>query len=130
MRAGDIPLVDHLKVEPLIDMLQTDDVDLKRAVIDAMARRRGRKLIACIQGCLQDPRPEIYQYAMARWGGSRRTSRGTSPRPRRRSRRPRTRGEPHMQLARVFEQYLESGLVDPTLIDFYQGNCFVNTRPC
>lgn len=121
MRAGDIPLVDHLQVEPLIDMLQTEDVDLKRAVIDAMARRRGSKLIQCIQGCLQDPRPEIYQYAMARLGRLQEDFTRDIARATQDVEKAPEATEPHMRLARVFEQYLDSGLVDATLVDFYQG---------
>lgn len=121
MRAGDLPMVEHLSVEPLIDMLDTPDIDRKRAVIDAMAKRRGKKLIAAIQTCLTDPRPEIYQYAMARLGklqedytrdiGTATREVETAPH----------EPAPRYRLAALYETYLGSGLVDSTLVDFYRG---------
>lgn len=121
VRAGDMPLVEHLQVEPLIDMLDTPDVELKRAVIDAMAKRRSAKMVACIQSCLTDPRPEIYQYAMAKLGklqeeftrdvGAATAAVQAAP----------DAVEPHYRLAALYEEYLASGLVDETLVAFYRG---------
>jgi hypothetical protein len=121
MRAGDLPLVDHLQVEPLIDMLETPDVEMKRAVIDAMARRRGKKLIACIQGCLQDPRPEIYQYAMARLARLQEDFTRDIGRARQEADKDPDSVVPRYRLARIYEEYLESGLVDATLVSFYRA---------
>jgi len=121
MRAGDIPLVEHLQVEPLIDMLDTPDVDLKSAVIDAMAKRRSAKMVACIQGCLTDPRPEVYQYAMAKLGRlqeefTRDIGEATAA-----VQAATDAAEPHYRLAALYEEYLASGLVDETLVAFYRG---------
>jgi len=63
---ADLPLVEHLKVQPLIDLLQTPDLSLRKAVLEDMARRRGPRLIACIQAAMADPNPEIYQFAVAK----------------------------------------------------------------
>ena len=49
---AELPLVEHLKVQPLIDLLQSPDLQLRKAVLEDMARRRGARLIACIQSAL------------------------------------------------------------------------------
>ncbi|MBS2038140.1 hypothetical protein JST97_24355 [bacterium] len=113
-----LPLVEHLKVQPLIDLLQSPDLQLRKAVLEDMARRRGARLIACIQGALADPNPEIYQFAVAKLGQiqewhSRQLAEGRLEY----SRQPGL--ESGHWLAQAYLDYLESGLLEVTLQPLY-----------
>jgi hypothetical protein len=115
---ADLPLVEHLKVQPLIDLLQTPDLQLRKAVLEDMARRRGPRLIACIQAALADPNPEIYQFAVAKLGQiqewhSRQLAQGRLDYARRPSL------ESGQWLAAAYQDYLASGLLERTLEPLY-----------
>lgn len=107
-------------VEPLVDMLATPDPQMKRAVLDAIARRRDPKLIPHVLAALQDPRPEIYQFAMAKviklqeeFGSEiAKATAAVSAEP--------DRVDPHHRLAEVYNRYLKSGLVDQAVAGFYR----------
>lgn len=117
---AELPLVEHLKVQPLIDLLQTEDLSLRKAVLEDMARRRGPRLIACIQAALSDPHPEIYQFAVAKLGQvqewhSRQLAQG-------RLDYQQSGSLEHGQLlARAYHDYLDSGLLEKTLEPLYLG---------
>jgi hypothetical protein len=111
--------LESLQAEPLIDKFNTTDLMMKRAVIDAMAKRRDRRLIAKIVECLKDPHPEIYQYALAKL--SRIHEEFTSnisaalDQVERDSLSVRARAD----LVRLYIDYMETGLVDETLQEYY-----------
>lgn len=115
---AELPLVEHLKIQPLIDLLQTPDLQLRKAVLEDMARRRGARLVACIQAALADPNPEIYQFAVAKlsqiqeWH-SRQLAEG------RLDYAARPGLESGQWLAVAYHDYLASGLLEPTLEPLY-----------
>lgn len=117
---AELPLVEHLKVQPLIDLLQTPDLNLRKAVLEDMARRRSPRLIACIQAALSDPHPEIYQFAVAKLGQiqewhSRELAQG-------RLEYQRGHSLPAgLLLARAYQDYLASGLLEKALEGLYLG---------
>lgn len=106
-------------VEPLVDMLTNADAPTKRAILDAIAKRKIAKLIPHIIAALEDPRPDIYQFAIAKisqlqhdYGAG--VAHATEA----------VQAEPeniaaHQRLAKIYDQYLKSGLVDQSITDFY-----------
>ena len=117
---AELPLVEHLKIQPLIDLLQTPDLSLRKAVLEDMARRRGARLIACIQAALTDPNPEIYQFAVAKlsqiqeWH-SRQLAQG-------RLDYQQSASLEHGQLLlKAYQDYLASGLLEKALEPLYLG---------
>lgn len=119
-RLADLPLVEHLQVQPLIDQLDSPDIQVRKAVLEAMARRRGRRLINCIRSALNDPNPEIYQYAVAKLGQIQEEHARELTEARihfSQSREPQTAHA----LARAYHDYLQSGLLEKTLEPLYLG---------
>jgi polysaccharide biosynthesis protein PelE len=57
-----------LEVEPLTDLLQGSDPDLKRGAIDALAASQSFRAARVLQSLLHDPDPEIRLYASVRLG--------------------------------------------------------------
>ncbi len=107
-------------VEPLVDMVLSSDLKLKRAGLEAIAKRGNPRLIPHLLSALQDPRPEIYQFAMSlvlklqeRFGAEIAKAQEALSR---------TPGlEARRQLAQAYEQYLRSGLADVAVRTLYRG---------
>ena len=113
-----LPFVEHLQVQPLIDLLDSPDLEVRKAVLEAMARRRGRLWVEHIQRSLNDPKPEIYQLAVAKlaqiqeqYSGELVEARGLYEQ--------RSDREAAYGLARAYHDYLESGLLEPALEPLY-----------
>ncbi len=107
-------------VEPLVDMLSTPDPQLKRAVLEMIAKRRNPKLIPHIIEALKDPRPEVYQFAMAKITNLQTEyARAISQAARAAKSAPADAGA-RRQLASVYGQYLRSGLVEESLRSHYE----------
>lgn len=113
-----LPLVEHLKVQPLIDLLQTPDVDLRKAVLEDMARRRGARLIGCLQAALSDPNPEIYQFAVAKLGQVQEWYSQQLTQGRLEYQRLATPDSARL-LVTAYQDYLESGLLEKALEPLY-----------
>lgn len=115
---ADLPLVDHLQVQPLIDLLDSPDLEIRKAVLEAMARRRGRRLIECIQRALNDPKPEIYQLAVAKLAQIQEDHSQQLAQARELYGRDRSR-DSAFGLARAYQDYLDSGLLDTAMEPLY-----------
>ncbi|MBI2267065.1 MAG: hypothetical protein HYU64_18205 [Armatimonadetes bacterium] len=112
-------LMEHLQVQPLVDMLETSDLQMKRAVISALAEKKGRKMVEKIQECLKDPHPEIYQLALAKLGKLQEDYTKDIARLMASAKENPDSAAAHMELAHLYVDYRESGLLDRTLEDFY-----------
>lgn len=115
---AELPLVEHLKIQPLIDLLASPDLETRKAVLEAMARRRGRRLIECIQQALKDPQPEIYQFAVAKLAQIQEmhTRELAEARALHRARPDRQNA---YSLIKAYHDYLDSGLLEPALEPLY-----------
>lgn len=54
---------------PAVSLLQSDDINERRAAIDVLAQIGGPEQIRHLQSCLDDPEREVYQYAHAKLTG-------------------------------------------------------------
>lgn len=62
-RKMEISLLEEREVEPVVDVLQEDDPESKRAAIEMIARRRGAGSVLLLRGLLHDPSPEARFFA-------------------------------------------------------------------
>ena len=107
-------------LEPLVDMLSTPDPQLKRAVLDAIAKSKNSKLIPHILEALEDPRPEIYQFAIAKVTQLQHDYGLEIARAMDKAKADPENLGAHRRLAEVYRQYLKSGLADQSVMGFYQ----------
>jgi tetratricopeptide (TPR) repeat protein len=119
---------DPRDVEPLVDMLSSQDIDTKRSALEAISRRGNAKLIGHIVKALSDPRPEIYQFAMAQilrlqeeYGKA--ISKAVED-----VRSAPLAVEPRRRLADAYERYLRSGLADKSVEGFYRDRVMEEYR--
>ncbi|CAA9405047.1 MAG: hypothetical protein AVDCRST_MAG22-1487 [uncultured Rubrobacteraceae bacterium] len=62
-RRVEISLLDEREVEPVVDVLQEDDPEAKRAAIAALTKRRDGGTVRLLTGLLHDPSPEARFFA-------------------------------------------------------------------
>lgn len=115
-------LLAYLEVEPLVDMLDTPDLQLKRAVIEAMAKKKSPKLIAKIKECLKDPHPEIYQYALIKLSQLQEEFAQNLSQNLNIVKQNPDSLRAHLNLTKIYSDYIESGLNDETVEKYYK-NC-------
>ena len=117
-RMAQLPLLDHLHVQPLVDLLESPDIEIRRAVLEAMARRGSAPLVACIQKCVNDPRPEIYQLAVAKLSHLQESHSQQISQARAAYQRQPGAASGYT-LAEAYNHYIESGLVEPAIRPVY-----------
>lgn len=59
----EISLLEEREVEPVVDILQEDDPEAKRAAIEALTKERGAGTVRLLRGLLHDPSPEARFFA-------------------------------------------------------------------
>lgn len=64
LRPGKAPTAE--KFLPAVSLLQSSDIDERRAAIEVLAQIGGPEQIEHLQNCLDDPEREVYQYAHAK----------------------------------------------------------------
>ena len=62
-REVEVSLLDEREVEPVVDVLQEDDPEAKRAAIEALTRQGGAGTVRLLRGLLHDPSPEARLFA-------------------------------------------------------------------
>ena len=107
--------------EPLVDMLSTTDPDLKVAVLDAIAKRNKPELVPYIKKALEDPRPEVYQFAFGKVAKLQHDHELEITRAAEAAKAAPENLEAHLRLAGSYSSYLGSGLVDKPVVRFYQS---------
>lgn len=106
--------------EPLVDMLRGPDLEMKRAILDAIAKRKNPKLIPHILAALKDNRPEIYQLAFAKVTQLQNEYGLKIIRATEAVRKSPENPEVLNLLSKGYEEYLNSGLVDGSVVGFFQ----------
>ncbi len=110
---------EQAEVEPFVDMLPVADVATTIAILNRLKERGQRRDLELIRKVTADPRPEVYQYALAILD---KAEKGFAARvfalqqeialhPRRASLR--------VDMAKLHLEYLQSGLLDDSLCDYY-----------
>ena len=107
-------------IEPLVDMLNTPDPQMKRAVLETIAKLQNPKLIPHIVAALQDPRPEVYQFAMAKVLKLQEKFQTEIAHALDAVKESPTDARLRWNLADVYNRFLTSGLVDDSLKGYYR----------
>jgi hypothetical protein len=115
----DLKIREQAQVEPFIDMLPMADVATAIAIVNRLRERGRRQDIEMIRQISADPRPEVYQYALAILDKMERAfasqvcqlQEEIHLHPRRASLR--------VAMAKLHLDYVQSGLLDESLHDYY-----------
>lgn len=108
------------EAEPLIDMLASPDWKTKRAALETIANLRIPALLPQLSAALDDPRPEIYQFAMSLLTKLQGEHTGDIARA---AEAVRTQGgapQARRALAAACARYLDSTLADQSVYGFYE----------
>lgn len=104
---------------PAISLLESTDIDERRAAIDVLAQIGGPEQVRHLQACLGDPEREVYQYAHAkitglheRYTDAVRSAQATGSRE---------------NLLDCYLNYLHSGLLGEATAEFYRQKAVVVT---
>ena len=97
---------------PAVSLLESEDIDTRRAAIDVLAEIGGPAQIELLQSCLDDPEREVYQYAHAKLTG-------LHERHTKRIQEAQESGNRQALLDRYLE-YIGSGLLGGATSDFYR----------
>ena len=62
-RELEISFLEEREIEPVLDVLQEDDPEAKRAAIEALAKQRDANTVRLLRGLLHDPTPEARFWA-------------------------------------------------------------------
>ncbi len=105
--------------EPFGDLLGAADAPTALAMIDALAEANEPHLGRMIFRCLDDPRAEVYQYALGKIAALQERFCVRIFQAQEALRLDADNVEAHVELARCYSKYVDSGLLDQTLVDYY-----------
>lgn len=115
----DLKVREHAQIEPFVDLLPVADVATAIAMVNRLKERGQRADVEMIRRLTADPRPEVYQYALAVLD---KLERGFAARffelAQQSQENPRGLG-PKLELARLHLEYIQSGLLDDLLEEYY-----------
>lgn len=119
LQSLDLKIRDEAQVEPIIDMLPLADIPTAIAIVNRLRERGERADIEMIREVSNDPRPEVYQYALAildkmekQFAG---LVYGLAQEIKEHPKDPTLR----VEMAKLHIEYIQSGLLDESLTDYY-----------
>lgn len=115
----ELKIREQSQVEPFVDMLPVADIPTAIAIVNRLRERGQRPDIEMIRQVTSDPRPEVYQYALAILDKMEKEfaarvytlQQEIAEHPRRASLR--------VQMAKLHTDYIQSGLLDESLREYY-----------
>ena len=112
-------LAKDIEVQPLIDILHSDDLGLKASAIDIMTRLSGKELVIAMKSLLTAPESDIRFQASVGLGRLEAQINETISEGEARVQRSPSSSEARRQLAQRYLDYVESGLPDgPTMTHY------------
>ena len=115
----DYRLREELRTEPLVDLLPYADVTTAIAIINQLKERGKKRDLQLLRQMTQDKRPEVYQYALAQLDRLVAQYSGPIFALTRELRAFPHRTELRVDLAKLYLEYRDSGLLDESLEDYY-----------
>ena len=119
-RATEADLQAYLDIEPYADLLWSPDATVKKSVINAIAERPSPTLIGLLRWCLSDPRPDVYQLALAKLGKIQAAHAVEIYQATERTRARPDSAQAHRGLAQAYERFAESGLLEGAVQQYYR----------
>lgn len=115
----DLAILEQARVEPIVDLLPYADVTTTIAIINRLKDRANKEDIEMIRQIAQDKRPEVYQYAIAQLSRMERDFNSRIYGLGAEIKAKPAHTELRLELAKVYLEYIESGLLDESLRDYY-----------
>ena len=106
-------------VEPISVTLDSADIPAIQTMIDTLAQSRQPEMLKLLYRCLEDERPEIFQYALTTIAKLQEKFCLRIYQAVQAERLAPESVETHLALVQCYWEYLESGLLDSTLEDYY-----------
>jgi tetratricopeptide (TPR) repeat protein len=119
-RPAEAELQAYLDIEPYADLLWSPDPTVKKSVINAIAERPSPQLIGLLRWCLSDPRPDVYQLALAKLGKIQAAHAVGIFHATERTRSHPDSVQAHRGLAQAYEAFAESGLLEGAVQQYYR----------
>lgn len=115
----DLRIRDEIAIEPFVDMLPVADVPTAIAIVNRLRERGARQDIEMIRQVTADPRPEVYQYALAILDKLERTFASKVYALQQEIHLFPGRSSLRIEMAKLHLDYVQSGLLDESLADYY-----------
>lgn len=115
----DLRIREEAQVEPIVDMLPLADIPTAIAIVNRLRERGEKPDIEMIRVVSNDPRPEVYQYALAILDKMEKQFAGeVYALSQEIGQRPKD-AQLRIDMAKLHMDYIESGLLDESLRDYY-----------
>lgn len=119
LQSLDLKIREEAQVEPIVDMLPLADIPTAIAIVNRLRERGERSDIEMIRQISNDPRPEVYQYALAIIDKMEKKFAGEVY-----ALAQEIKGRPknaqlRVEMAKLHIDYIQSGLLDESLRDYY-----------
>ena len=118
-RSMDLKIRDEAQVEPIIDMLPLADISTAIAIVNRLRERGQRPDIEMIRTVASDPRPEVYQYALAILDKMEKQFAARVYALQEEIHENPERPSLRVEMANLHLDYIQSGLLDESLRDYY-----------
>lgn len=115
----DLKIREQSQVEPFVDMLPVADIPTAIAIVNRLRERGQRQDIEMIRQVTLDPRPEVYQYALAILDKMEKEFAARVYALQQEIHSHPKRPGLQVEMARLHLDYMRSGLLDESLCDYY-----------
>ena len=115
----DLKIREQSQVEPFVDMLPVADIPTAIAIVNRLRERGQRPDIEMIRQVTSDPRPEVYQYALAILDKMEKVFAAEVYALQQEIHLHPKRASLRVQMAKLHLDYIQSGLLDESLCDYY-----------
>jgi hypothetical protein len=115
----DLKIREQSQVEPFIDMLPVADIPTAIAIVNRLRERGQRRDIEMIREVTSDPRPEVYQHALAILDKMEKIFAARVCSLQQEIHLNPKRASLRVEMAKVHLDYIQSGLLDESLRDYY-----------
>ena len=115
----DLKIREEAQVEPIIDMLPLADIPTAIAIVNRLRDRGERQDIEMIRQVSSDPRPEVYQYALAILDKMEKEFAGEVYALAQEIKNRPGDAQLRIDMAKLHIDYIQSGLLDESLRDYY-----------
>jgi hypothetical protein len=119
LQSMNLRISEQAQVEPIVDMLPLADIPTAIAIVNRLRERGEKTDIELIRKVSEDPRPEVYQYALSILDKMEKAFAGEVY-----ALAQEIKGSPDefqlkIDLAKLHIDYMQSGLLDESLTDYY-----------
>jgi hypothetical protein len=119
LQSLNLKISEQAQVEPIIDMLPLADIPTAIAIVNRLRERGEKTDIEMIRKVSEDPRPEVYQYALAILDKMEKAFAGEVYAVAQEMKDSPSEYQLKIDMAKLHIDYMQSGLLDESLTDYY-----------